>query len=142
MNGAFGAHAGGRAKRRVVPCPTTAAGIGAGVGAGPGAAGAAADVCRRVTGMAAPWIGVVCDGFATCAGALVLSGLVPLEAAASSARRYPGWPPRAIATHQICPPLTMLGEADVVADESRSTHANESWAKHQVRVGEERPPAG
>jgi hypothetical protein len=85
MNGAFAAHAGGRAKRRVVPCPTPAAGIGAGVGAGPGAADAAADVCRRVTGMAAPWIGVVCDGFATCDDALVRSGLVPLEAAASSA---------------------------------------------------------
>lgn len=41
MNGAFGAHAGGRARRRVVPCPTAEAGIGGGVGACSGVAGAA-----------------------------------------------------------------------------------------------------
>jgi hypothetical protein len=60
MKGAFTAYAGGRARRRVVPCPTgPAAGVGVAAGAGSGAVGAEADVWRRVTGMAAPWVGVV-----------------------------------------------------------------------------------
>jgi len=109
MNGAFVAYAGGRAKRRVVPCPTTAAGIGAVVGAGPGAAGAAGDVCRRVTGMAAPWIGVVCDGFAaTCDGAPVLSAKPPC-------RRRDGTLVGRRVQSQCTKFARRVGEADVVA---------------------------
>jgi hypothetical protein len=45
MNGAFGAHAGGRAMSRVTPCPTTPSeGIAASGGAA--AAGAASDPLR------------------------------------------------------------------------------------------------
>ena len=72
MNGAFAAYAGGRAMRRVTPCPTApSAGIAASGGAA--AAGAGSDRApmaeegpREVTGMAAPWAGVVC-GWLTCA---------------------------------------------------------------------------
>jgi hypothetical protein len=58
MNGACGEYAGGRALRRVTPCPTAlSAGIAASAGAD--AAGAASDprrgvVPREVTGMSAP----------------------------------------------------------------------------------------
>jgi hypothetical protein len=61
MNGAFPAYAGGRALRRVTPCPTAlSAGIAASAGAAAAAAGAASDprrgvVPREVTGMSAPW---------------------------------------------------------------------------------------
>jgi hypothetical protein len=57
MNGAFTAYAGGRALRRVTPCPTA---LSAGIAASAGAPGAASDprrgvVPREVTGMSAPW---------------------------------------------------------------------------------------
>jgi hypothetical protein len=59
MNGAFTPYAGGRAMRRVTPCPTAlSAGIAASAGAA--AADAASDPRRgvgprEVTGMSAPW---------------------------------------------------------------------------------------
>jgi len=60
MNGAFVAYAGGRAMRRVTPCPTTPP-VGIVASGGTAAAGAAPDRGRtaeegpkEVTGMAAP----------------------------------------------------------------------------------------
>ncbi len=95
MNGAFGAYAGGRARRRVTPCPTAlSAGFAASTGAG--AAGAASD--RRtgvfpieVTGMSAPWAASSADstrreirnGIHTRSPHLVAATLLPSTASSN-----------------------------------------------------------